>query len=290
MILIMENRQELRIYKAAPLPFQGQKRNFIEHFKKALTEFRSVSQIDTVVDLFGGSGLLSHTAKRMYPELRVIYNDFDDFHVRLENVNITNNLIKAIREYLTGFPKEKKIEPSMKCLILSLIRAEEKKGHTIDYITLSSSLMFSGKYATCYKELEQQTFYNNVKKTDYAVEDYLQGIEVVKSDYLQLFNLFKDYQKVLFVLDPPYLSTDTTTYGSNKYWKLRDYLNVLNVLIANNYIYFTSNKSSLIELCEWFSENYSLKNPFSGAKVQTYKASVNYSAKYTDMMLYKYQC
>ncbi|WP_099465886.1 DNA methyltransferase [Parabacteroides provencensis] len=286
----MENRQELRIYKAAPLPFQGQKRNFIEHFKKALTEFRSVSQIDTVVDLFGGSGLLSHTAKRMYPELRVIYNDFDDFHVRLENVNITNNLIKAIREYLTGFPKEKKIEPSMKCLILSLIRAEEKKGHTIDYITLSSSLMFSGKYATCYKELEQQTFYNNVKKTDYAVEDYLQGIEVVKSDYLQLFNLFKDYQKVLFVLDPPYLSTDTTTYGSNKYWKLRDYLNVLNVLIANNYIYFTSNKSSLIELCEWFSENYSLKNPFSGAKVQTYKASVNYSAKYTDMMLYKYQC
>lgn len=286
----MENREELRIYKTAPLPFQGQKRNFIEHFKKALTEFRSVSQIDTVVDLFGGSGLLSHTAKRMYPDLRVIYNDFDDFHIRLANVNVTNSLIKAIREYLTGFPKEKRIEPSMKYLILSLIRAEEKKGHIVDYITLSSSLMFSGKYATCYKELEQQTLYNNIKKTDYAVDDYLHGLEVVKCDYLKLFNMFKDNRKALFVLDPPYLSTDTTTYGSDKYWKLRDYLNVLNVLTANNYIYFTSNKSSLVELCEWFSENYSMKNPFSGAKTEAYKASVNYNAKYTDMMLYKYQC
>lgn len=286
----MENKQDLRIYKTAPLPFQGQKRNFLGHFKKALTEFKSNAGVDTMVDLFGGSGLLSHTAKRMYPDLRVIYNDFDDFHVRLANVNVTNSLIKTIREYLIGLPKEKKIEPSMKYLILSLIRAEEKKGGVIDYITLSSSLMFSGKYATCYKELEQQTLYNNVKKADYVVDDYLHGIEVVKSDYLHLFNLFKDYPKVLFVLDPPYLSTDTTTYGSDGYWKLRDYLNVLNVLTANNYIYFTSNKSSLVELCEWFSENYSLKNPFSNAKVETYKASVNYNAKYTDMMLYKYQC
>lgn len=286
----MENREELRIYKTAPLPFQGQKRNFVEHFKKALTEFRGAAQVNTVIDLFGGSGLLSHTAKRMYPDLRVIYNDFDDFHVRLANVNVTNNLIKVIRGRLVGYPKEKKIEPSMKYLILSLIRAEEKKGHTIDYITLSSSLMFSGKYATCYKELEQQTFYNNVKKSDYDVVDYLQGLEVVKCDYLKLFSMFKDNRSALFVLDPPYLSTDTTTYGSDKYWKLRDYLNVLNVLTANNYIYFTSNKSSLVELCEWFSENYSLKNPFSNAKIETYKASVNYSAKYTDMMLYKYQC
>lgn len=286
----MGNRQELRIYKTAPLPFQGQKRHFVEQFKKALTEFRRVAQIDTVIDLFGGSGLLSHTAKRMYPDLRVIYNDFDDFHIRLASIDVTNQMIKSIREYLNDCPKGKKLEPGIRYLILSLVKTEEKRGSLIDYITLSSSIMFSGKYATCYKELEGETLYNNVKKTDYIVDNYLDGIEVVKSDYLRLFNLFKDYQKVLFVLDPPYLSTDTTTYGSNKYWKLRDYLNVLNVLTTDNYIYFTSNKSSLAELCEWFSENYSLRNPFSGTKIETFKASVNYSSKYTDMMLYKYQC
>lgn len=286
----MKEGQEMRIYKAAPLPFQGQKRKFVEHFKRALTEFRSVAQIDTVVDLFGGSGLLSHTAKRMYPDLRVIYNDFDDFHVRLSNIHCTNALIKAIREQLTDYPKEKKIEPSMKYLILSLVRSEEKKGHTIDYITLSSSIMFSGKYATCYKELEQQTLYNNIKKVDYHVEDYLKGLEVVKCDYLRLFNLFKDSKHVLFVLDPPYLSTDTVTYSSDKYWKLRDYLNVLNVLDTDNYVYFTSNKSALVELCDWFSENYSLDNPFKGAKVNTYNATINKTSRYTDMMLYKYQC
>lgn len=285
----MDNKQDFRIFKTAPLPFQGQKRNFIEHFKKILTEFKNVAQINTVIDLFGGSGLLSHTAKRLYPDLRVIYNDFDDFHVRLANVNVTNKLLKDIREYLIDCPKNRKIEPSMKYLILSLIRAEEKKGKDIDYITLSSNLTFSGKYTTNYKELEQQTFYNKVKKVNYIADSYLNGLEVVKCHYLQLFNQFKSNQRTLFILDPPYLSTDTTTYVSDKYWRLRDYLNVLNVLTTDNYIYFTSNKSSLIELCDWFATNYHLNNPFTGARMETFNRTINQQAKYTDMMLCKYK-
>lgn len=282
--------KEKKVYKSAPLPFQGQKRNFIADFKKVLVEFRSNYQIDTIVDLFGGSGLLSHTAKRIYPDMRVIYNDYDDFHSRLDCVHVTNTLLSSIREYLSNIPKGQKIEPSLKYLILSLVRSEEKKGHRIDYITLSSSLLFSGKFAKDYKELEQETFYNCVKKSDYSVNDYLDGLEVVKKDYMELFMRFKEQEGVLFVVDPPYLSTDTTTYNSDKYWKLKDYLDVLNVLAAGKYIYFTSNKSSIIELCDWFSTNYGLDDPFSKAKVNTFNVTINKTAKYTDMMLYKYWC
>lgn len=286
----MKEKQEKKIYKTAPLPFQGQKRNFVEQFKKAISEFKFEYQIDTVVDLFGGSGLLSHTVKRLYPEIRVIYNDYDDFHKRLECVQTTNLLLKEIRKYLTDIPKEQKLNSSMKYLILSLIRNAEQKKHQVDYITLSSSLMFSGKFAKSYKEFEQETLYNNLKKSDYLVEDYTEGLEIVKMDYITLYNLFKNEKKVLFVIDPPYLSTDTSTYNSNKYWKLKDYLNVLNVLATGRYIYFTSNKSSIIELCDWFSTNYGLNNPFSEAKVNTYNTTINKMSKYTDMMLYKYQC
>ena len=57
-------------YVQAPLPFQGQKRRFLKPFKQALNEFPS----DAVyVDLFGGSGLLSHTVKEYYPNAKVIY-------------------------------------------------------------------------------------------------------------------------------------------------------------------------------------------------------------------------
>ena len=50
----------MRNYTQAPLPFQGQKRKFLKDFKSALTEF---SPTATYVDLFGGSGFLSHTVK-----------------------------------------------------------------------------------------------------------------------------------------------------------------------------------------------------------------------------------
>lgn len=286
----MKEKQEKKIYKAAPLPFQGQKRNFVEQFKKVLIEFNSEYQIQTIVDLFGGSGLLSHTAKRMYPEMRVLYNDYDDFHKRLECVQTTNSLLKEIREYLVDIPKGQRLEPSIKYLIISLIRDAERKKLQVDYITLSSSLMFSGKFAKNYIELERETFYNNLRKADYVVEKYTEGLEIVKMNYIDLYDRFKDKENVLFIIDPPYLSTDTSTYNSNGYWKLKDYLDVLNVLATGKYIYFTSNKSSIVELCDWFSKNYNLENPFSKAKIETYKASINKTSKYTDMMLYKYEC
>ena len=59
---------------SAPLPFVGQKRMFAKEFIKVLEQFPE----DTVfVDLFGGSGLLSHIAKRSKPDATVVYNDFD---------------------------------------------------------------------------------------------------------------------------------------------------------------------------------------------------------------------
>ena len=62
------------MYKSAPLPFVGQKRMFVKEFIKVLSQFPA----DTVfVDLFGGSGLLSHIAKRTKPESTVVYNDFE---------------------------------------------------------------------------------------------------------------------------------------------------------------------------------------------------------------------
>lgn len=64
--------KEKKVYKTAPLPFQGQKRNFISDYKKVVTDFKDKYQVQTIIDLFGGSGLLSHVAKNMYPELRSI--------------------------------------------------------------------------------------------------------------------------------------------------------------------------------------------------------------------------
>ncbi|WP_228442169.1 DNA adenine methylase [Chryseobacterium nematophagum] len=98
----------MKNYTQAPLPFQGQKRRFLKQFKEALKEF---SPTATYVDLFGGSGLLSHTVKNVYPDANVIYNDFDNYCQRLENIDKTNALLSDIRKICidntSGVQKEK---------------------------------------------------------------------------------------------------------------------------------------------------------------------------------------
>ena len=67
----------------------------------------------------------------------------------------------------------------------------------------------------------------------------------------------------------------------------QDYLDVLNVLKGKPFVYFTSDKSSIIELCEWLGKNKTLGNPFEGCERFEFNAHVNYDAGYKDMMLVK---
>ena len=231
----------MKNYTSAPLPFMGQKKRFIREFRKALREFDHAT---VFVDLFGGSGLLSHVTKRERPDARVIYNDFDDYHVRLENIKRTNALLHDIRSIVGDYPTAKRLTPQMRTTILDTVRSAEKTGY-VDYITLSSSLLFSSKYVTDYTELQNAGLYNNLRASDYTCEGYLDGIEVVHADYRELFNQYKDIPGVVFLVDPPYLSTEVGVYKCR--WRLSDYLDVLTLLSSTSYFYFTSNKSSIIE-------------------------------------------
>ena len=108
-----------RTYKCAPLPFMGQKRYFLRDFAEVLE--RVEGQIDTVVDLFGGSGLLSHTAKRVLPGCRVIYNDFDHYDRRLAAVEDTNAILAAIKERLTGLEPNQRLTDWERADVLAIV-------------------------------------------------------------------------------------------------------------------------------------------------------------------------
>lgn len=276
----------MKNYTQSPLPFQGQKRKFLSHVKQILA---NSSGDATYVDLFGGSGILSHTIKQLKPKATVVYNDYDNFSKRLASVAQTNVLLDKIRVITKDLIKDKLIPDSYKNRILEIVKHEEFEVGYVDYITLSSSLLFSAKYVTNYEELTKQTFYNNVRKSSYVTDDYLQGVDIVRQDYRKLFEQYRELNNVIFLVDPPYLSTDCSTYGSNNYWKLKDYLNVIDVLVDTNYLYFTSNKSQIVELCEWMEgriDNGDV-NPFKGSTTVCINTTLNHSAKYTDMMLYK---
>ncbi|MDI3319113.1 DNA adenine methylase [Pinibacter soli] len=271
----------MKSYNKAPLPFMGQKRNFLKDLKEVLKQYPEDA---TYIDLFGGSGLLAHTIKQELPKASVIYNDFDGYHERIDNIPKTNKLLADIRKIVADCPKDKLIPAETKARILKRIAKDEKAGF-VDYVTLSSSLLFSANYVTSFKALSASTMYNCVRQGDYNADGYLTGVERVSASYETIYRKYKDNPNVVFVADPPYLSTETGTY--KMYWKLKDYLNVLQVLEKHRYVYFTSNKSQILELCEWIQTRTMAANPFAGATVRTVNATVNYNSSYTDVMVFK---
>lgn len=272
-----------KMYLQAPLPFVGQKRMFAKEFIKVL---RGYPEGTVFVDLFGGSGLLSHITKCQRPDALVVYNDFDGYYRRLENIPATNVLLADLRRITAGTLRDKPIYGEVREEIFQRIEKEEKEKNYVDYITLSSSLLFSMKYCLSLEEFRKETLYNNIRKTDYPLsDDYLEGLTIVSADYKEVFNRYKNLPGIVFLVDPPYLSTEVGTY--KMYWHLSDYLDVLGILKDHSFVYFTSNKSSIIELCDWMGKNPTVGNPFKGCEKVEFNAHMNYNSKYTDIMLYR---
>lgn len=268
-------------WKTAPLPFQGQKRFFVRHFEEALKGYPPNA---VYVDLFGGSGLLSHTVKARHPDARVVYNDYDGYSERLAAIPQTNVILQELRALDISVNRKARIIGGDRDRVIEVLKRHDQLGY-VDWISLSGSLLFSMNYAKNFEELVRQGFYNRIRTTDYPCSDgYLEGINVVRYDYKQLFNDYRN-QEVVFLVDPPYLSTNTSTYNSDDYWKLRDYLDVLDLLHDHSYFYFTSNKSQIVELCEWVETRTDRNaNPFRGSQCTTTRNQTTHNTGYTDIM------
>lgn len=89
------------MYLSAPLPFVGQKRMFAKEFIKVLDRFPRQYRF---CGSFGGSGLLSHITKRVRPDAVVVYNDFDNYRQRLDNIPNTNQLLADLRRITAELP------------------------------------------------------------------------------------------------------------------------------------------------------------------------------------------
>ena len=190
-----------KFYKSAPLPFQGQKRRYVGEFRRVLGEIRDAR---VFVDLFGGSGLLSHVVKRERPDAVVIYNDFDGYRTRLDNIPRTNALISKLHGVMGGGKSDAQRIPSpLRERLLAAIAEEEASGY-VDYITIAANLCFPGKRATSYGEFAKQTLYNHIASSPYDASGYLDGLIIESCDYRELVARYRDRPDVVFLADPLY--------------------------------------------------------------------------------------
>ena len=223
-------------YKKAPLPFQGQKRNWVKEVQEILEK----KQPKKVIDLFGGSGLLSRIAKDTLPNCEVVYNDFDGFSKRIKSIPQTNEILEKLRLILGDHPREKKINETQKKKIIKVLKSYQN----FDFQTVASSLLFSNNTAKSVLDFEKKSLYNSVKKENYkTANDYLEGLKIVSLDWEKLFEKHKN-EDVFWIIDPPYIATDQQNYGKKNYFKIADTLELLkNVITQQNVLYFSSEKS-----------------------------------------------
>ena len=153
----------------------------------------------------------------------------------------------------------------------------------MDYITVSRILVVRHEICDQFGRNEEK-IHNRIRQTDYPeAKDYLEGLTITSEDYKEVFKRYKDVPVWCSWL----IRRTSTEVGTYKmFWRLADYLDVLTVLKGHSFVYFTSNKSSILELCDWMDRNPFVGSPFKECRKVEFSASVNYQAKYTDMMLY----
>lgn len=263
-------------YNQAPLPFQGQKRRWIKQLQQVAKNLKTGA---VVIDVFGGSGIVSHTIKQARPDCRVIWNDYDRYRDRLENIDNTNAILEGLRRIIGDYPDGERIVEPLRSKILGMLQ-DWSKSVPVDWLTISNSICFTMIYAHSYEELEKMTLYNRITKKNYVVNGYLEGVEVVRMDWKEIVEQYRDVEDVVLIMDPPYMLTDVSAYSKETYWGIPECLDVAASCCANNFIYFTSDRSGIEKVLDWVSCHGDINNPFMQADryvIQVRGKAVNYN-------------
>ncbi len=278
--------QVKKLHSNAPLPFIGQKRQVIKYFRQALDHIvPDDGQGWTIVDIFGGSGLLAHNAKYLKPKATVIYNDFDGYSERLKHIDDTNRLRQIIASILADYPRQKRLPAEIKQKIIDTINSFD--GY-VDCHSVSTWILFSGKQIADISELSNNDFYNTVRRSDYELADgYLDGLKIVSESFEMLMPRYPEQEKTLFILDPPYLRTKQEAYGLGEYFGMVQFLKLMR-LVRPPYLFFSSTKSEFLSYLDYLKKyDKEAWERLGEFEKFSFKASVNYQAKYEDNMIYK---
>lgn len=275
------------LYSKAPLSFIGQKRNFIKAFRDVIkAQIVGDGEGWTVVDVFGGSGLLAHNAKHLLPKATVIYNDFDGYVERLNHIDDTERLRQQIYNALIHLPRQKALSQHDKQVVIDIINSFDG---FVDVHSVANWVLFSGKQVKTLDELYNNTFYNTVRRSPYEpANGYLDGLVITTESYTTLMAKYKNQQKTLFLLDPPYLYTGQGAYKQDKYFAMVDFLYLMS-LTRPPYIFFSSTKSEFLAYMDYLKQlNGEDWQRLGGFERLTIKANVNHENGYEDNMIFRF--
>ena len=122
----------------------------------------------------------------------------------------------------------------------------------------------------------------------FVAVSYLDGIEIVSESFHKIIPRYQNQEKVLLLLDPPYLCTRQESYKQAIYFDLIDFLRLVN-LTKPPYIFFSSTKSEFIRYLDYMQESKTDNwKAFENYERIVVKASTSKGGIYEDNMIYKF--
>ena len=265
------------MFKRPPLQFIGNKFRFREQFVEQVSQFKNPEYI--FIDLFGGSGYLSHVTKHVHPNNQVIYNDFDGYKNRVEQVEKTDKIIEELKAKFeaNGVGYSDKASKELSDEIALMLKTKEENGEYVDWRTLSSQLCFTTSISANYEQMKGKYLYNKLRKRSIVTTDYFKGLTIVKDNWRNIYDKYKGNDNVVWLLDPPYPSTTQRQFAADI--SMKEVLDVIDIMFDEKHvIYFCSDTSGVEEIIMWkydmkFLESYKRyerKNYAGGRAQKTY--------------------
>lgn len=275
-----------KMHTKAPLPFIEQKRAFLARFAEVLHQaVPGDGDGWTILDAFGGSGLLSHAAKHHKPAARVIYNDYDDYATRLRHIPDINRLRRTLEDVLRHHPRGVHLKAAKRAEVMATIRAFD--GH-VDLPCLISWLLFSGNQAANLDAFAKMHLYHTLRQSDYPDPGgYLDGLDITREHYADLLLRHANNPRCLFVLDPPYVRTAQEAYKQRDYFGMVQFLRLMQH-VRPPFIFFSSTRSELPDYLQLvIGDRLPGWERFAGYQTISVKTTLNQTAQYEDNLIYK---
>ena len=274
------------LFKKPPLPFVGNKTKYVKYINKSLIPYLKndiVNDNTLFVDVFGGSGIISHVLAFNFPNNKIIYNDYDNYtqYLRRDNLIKLNKILHYLRNIFDNIVDDK------------ITSEQNEREHIFDKIKHHINKFFPNWENTYIKHwLDAQIsfhglgennsiLYNRVKKNDYDINIYnkyiLPNMKIIHKDYNIVFKQFDSLNNVIFILDPPYIDTYNMAYKGK--FAFSDTMLVLNFAFNHKSIYFESTNFKIMKYIKEQKE----KKKFKYKLLQKSKFQINSSN--TDYMI-----
>lgn len=187
-----------------PIGYFGNKREEVEKIYGCIKE--DLKNIKFIVEPFCGTSAMSYYISTKHPKkFTYILNDNNKFLIELNNIlkddNKTNEMIDKLNEMLKQCDNKEKY-------------------NKIDMNENVYNWVFKNKYYCIrpnlypIKRAVSDNLFNNINK--YPIIDFIKNENIIFStiDGIDIYKQYKDNNKALILLDPPYLASNNDFYSS----------------------------------------------------------------------------